>query len=100
MYVRTYVRTYIRTYVRTYVRTYLCIYVSMYLCIYLRMCVRMMNIYRTKIKLHAAANQAIYLVIFYRVVGSLCLNWYIYSILFLFLREWSGHSRYMPVNLF
>ena len=57
------------------------------------------NIYRTKIKLRAAANQAIYLVIFYRVVGSLCLNWYIYTNIG-FLREWSGHSRYMPVNLF
>ena len=63
------------------------------------MCVRMMNIYRTKIKLCAAANQAIYIVIFYRVVGSLCLNWYIYTNIG-FLREWSGHSRYMPVNLF
>jgi hypothetical protein len=74
-------------------------YVCMYVCMYVRMCVRMMNIYRTKIKLHAAANQAIYLVIFYRVVGSLCLNWYIYTNIG-FLREWSGHSRYMPVNLF
>ena len=31
----------------------------------------MMNNYRTKIKLQAAANQAIYLLIFHRVVGSL-----------------------------
>ena len=76
-------------YVCMYVRTYVCIYVSMYLS----------NIYRTKIKLRATANQAIYLVIFYRVVGSLCLNWYIYTNIG-FLREWSGHSRYMPVNLF
>ena len=36
-----------------------------------------MNIYWTKIKLYAAANQAIYLGIFYWVVGSLYLNWYI-----------------------
>ena len=90
---------YVSMYLCIYVSMYLCIYVSMYLCIYLRMCVRMMNIYRTKIKLRAAANQAIYLVIFYRVVGSLCLNWYIYTNI-RFLREWSGHSRYMPVNLF
>ena len=41
----------------------------------------MMNIYWTKVKLHAAANQAIYLVIFHRVVGSLYLNWYIYLLL-------------------
>ena len=33
----------------------------------------MMNIYWTKIKLRAAANQAIYLVIFHQVVGSLVL---------------------------
>ena len=90
---------YVCMYVRTYVRTYVHMYVSMYLYIYLCMCVRMMNIYRTKIKLCAAANQAIYLEIFYRVVGSLCLNWYIYTNIG-FLREWSGHSRYMPVNLF
>ena len=37
----------------------------------------MTNIYWTKIKLRAAANQAIYLMIFHSVVGSLYLNWYI-----------------------
>ena len=37
----------------------------------------MTNIYSTNIKLCAAANQAIYLVIFHWVVGSLYLNWYI-----------------------
>ena len=35
----------------------------------------MTNIYWTKIKLRAAANQAIHLVIFHCVVGSLYLNW-------------------------
>ena len=33
-----------------------------------------MNIYWTKTKLHAANNQAIYLVIFYWVVGTLYLS--------------------------
>ena len=33
----------------------------------------MMNIYWTKIKLRAAANQGIYVVIFHEVVGSLYL---------------------------
>ena len=37
----------------------------------------MTNIYWTNIKLSAAADQAIYLVIFHWVVGSLSLNWYI-----------------------
>ena len=37
----------------------------------------MTNIYWTKMKWCAAANQAIYLVIFHWVVGSLYLNWYI-----------------------
>ena len=59
IYVCMYVRTYVRMYICMYVRTYIC----MYICIYLRMCVRVMNIYRTKIKLRAAANQAIYLVV-------------------------------------
>ena len=36
----------------------------------------MMNMYWTKIKLRAAANQAIYLVIFHKVVRSLYLNSY------------------------
>ena len=36
----------------------------------------MMNIYWSKIKLRAAANQAMYLVIFHWIVGSLYLNWY------------------------
>ena len=36
----------------------------------------MINIYWTKIKLRSAANQAIYLVIFHWVVGSLYLNSY------------------------
>ena len=36
----------------------------------------MTNIYWTKIKLRDAANQAIYLVIFHYVVGSLYLNSY------------------------
>ena len=39
----------------------------------------MMNIYWTKIKLRAAANQAIYLVIFYWIVGRLYMNSYINS---------------------
>ena len=39
----------------------------------------MMNIYWTKIKLRAAANQAIYLVIFHQVVGSLYLNSYTFD---------------------
>ena len=37
----------------------------------------MTNIYLTKMKLRAAANQAIYLVVFHWLVGSLYLNWYI-----------------------
>ena len=37
----------------------------------------MMNIYWTKIKGQAAPNQAIYLLIFHWVVGSVCLNSYI-----------------------
>ena len=37
----------------------------------------MMNIYWTKMKLCAAANQAIYLVILHWIDGSLYLNWYI-----------------------
>ena len=37
----------------------------------------MANINWTKIKLCDAANEAIYLVIFHWVVGSLYLNWYI-----------------------
>ena len=37
----------------------------------------MMNIYRTKIKLRVAAIQAIYLVVFHWVAGSLYLNSYI-----------------------
>ena len=35
-----------------------------------------MNIYWTNVKLRAVANQAIYLVIFHYVVGSLYLNSY------------------------
>ena len=58
----------------------------------------MMNIYWTKIKLYAVANQAIYLVIFHWVVGSLYLNLYINFTTF--LREGSDQSHYMPVNLF
>ena len=42
----------------------------------------MMNIYWTKIKLRAAANQAIYLVILHQVVGRLYLNTYIFLINF------------------
>ena len=41
----------------------------------------MMNIYWTKIKLHTAAKQAIYLVIFHWVVGYLYLNLLQYQLL-------------------
>ena len=62
-----------------------------------------MNIYCTKIKLRAAANQAIYLVIFRWVVGNLYLHWYINLVLTrfrVFLGERSHQSLYMSVNLF
>ena len=62
----------------------------------------MMNIYRTKIKLRCAADQSIYLVIFYWVVGNLYL-----SLLILLLDLWRGfseagsdQSRYMLANLY
>ena len=66
-----------------------------------------MNIYWTKIMLRAAAKQAIYLMLFHWVVGSLYLNWYINFTTRLFnknllqcLREGSDQSGYRPVNLF
>ena len=61
----------------------------------------MTNIYWTKFKLRAAANQAIYLVIFHWVVGSLYQNWYINfttRAMKAFLGERSDQSRYMPVR--
>ena len=55
------------------------------------------NIYWTEIKLRAAANQTIYLVIFQWVVGSLYLNWSInFTTRPMFVGERSDQSRYMP----
>ena len=60
----------------------------------------MMNIYWTKIKLRAAASQAIYLVIFHEIVGSLYLNSYMFLLLLLLdrcrvLREVGDQSSYI-----
>ena len=64
----------------------------------------MTNIYLTKIKLPAAANQTSYLVIFPWVVESLYLNLYNILLILLLDRFWgykrgSDQSRYVPINL-
>ena len=62
----------------------------------------MMNIYWTKIKLRASANQTIYLVIFHWVVGSLYSKWYINCLLDrcrVFKRLAIGHFLCCPPSL-